>query len=98
MIEAMDLVEEIHVKTTDLDDKHEVIGEKFNYRLAQRPGASAVLKYNRPVIKKKVDGTVSCLSALATTTEPAHRRFSASMLDSISSAEHSGGAGRRDRD
>lgn len=59
-------VEEIHVETPALDDEHEVIGEKISYRLAQRPGAYVVLKYIRPVIKKKADGTVSCPPAPAT--------------------------------
>lgn len=36
----------------DADD-FEVIGQKTTYRLAQRPGSQVVLKYTRPVIKKK---------------------------------------------
>jgi len=31
----------------------EVIGEKISYRLAQRPGSYVILKYVRPVIKRK---------------------------------------------
>jgi transposase len=34
-------------------DAYEVIGEKVTYRLAQRPGAYVILKYRRPVIKRK---------------------------------------------
>jgi len=34
-------------------DAYEVIGEKVTYRLAQRPGAYVILKYVRPVIKRK---------------------------------------------
>jgi transposase len=41
-------------------DAYEVIGEKVTYRLAQRPGAYVVLKYVRPVIKRKDTDTVSC--------------------------------------
>lgn len=52
-------VEEIHVPHPDLDQDHEVIGEKITYRLAQRPGAYVVLKYVRPVIKRKADGVIT---------------------------------------
>jgi transposase len=31
----------------------EIIGEKVTYRLAQRPGSYVILKYHRPVIKRK---------------------------------------------
>src|SRR5262245_60981418 len=34
-------------------DAYEVIGEKVTYRLAQRPGAYVILKYRRPLIKRK---------------------------------------------
>jgi transposase len=34
-------------------DAYEVIGEKVTYRLGQRPGAYVILKYRRPVIKRK---------------------------------------------
>src|SRR6185369_6599728 len=34
-------------------EDYEVIGEKVTYRLAQRPGAYVILKYVRPVIKRK---------------------------------------------
>lgn len=40
--------------------EYEVIGEKITYRLAQRPGAYVVLKYVRPVIKRKDAETLSC--------------------------------------
>ena len=45
-------------------DAYEVIGEKVTYRLAQRPGAYVILKYRRPVIKRK-DTEVAELSARA---------------------------------
>lgn len=41
-------------------DDYEVVGEKITYRLAQRPGAYVVLKYVRPVIKRKATATLSC--------------------------------------
>jgi transposase len=34
-------------------DQLEVIGEKVSYRLAQRPGSYVVLKYVRPVVKRR---------------------------------------------
>jgi transposase len=39
---------------------YEVIGEKVTYRLAQRPGAYVILKYRRPVIKRKDTEELSC--------------------------------------
>jgi transposase len=41
-------------------DAYEVISEKVTYRLAQRPGAYVILKYRRPVIKRKDTAVVSC--------------------------------------
>jgi transposase len=41
-------------------DAYEVIGEKVTYRLAQRPGAYVILKYRRPVIKRKDSEELSC--------------------------------------
>src|SRR5690606_16902635 len=35
----------------------EVIGEKVSFRLAQRPGSYVVLKYVRPLIKRRDTGT-----------------------------------------
>ncbi|HXG19796.1 MAG TPA: IS66 family transposase [Methylomirabilota bacterium] len=42
---------------------YDVIGEKVTYRLAQRPGAYVILKYVRPVIKRKDTATLSCSPA-----------------------------------
>lgn len=57
-------VEVITVPNPDVaglaDHEYEVIGEKITYRLAQRPGAYVILKYVRPVIKRKEWGTLSC--------------------------------------
>lgn len=50
-------VEEIALTAPELEgpdaDDYEIIGQKTTYRLAQRPGSQVVLKYTRPVIKKK---------------------------------------------
>ena len=50
-------VEEITLSAPELDgpdaDDYEVIGYKNTYRLAQRPGSQVVLKYTRPVLKKR---------------------------------------------
>jgi transposase len=41
-------------------EAYEVIGEKVTYRVAQRPGAYVILKYRRPVIKRKDTEVLSC--------------------------------------
>jgi transposase len=41
-------------------DADEVLGEKVTYRLAQRPGASVILKYIRPVSKRKDTAALVC--------------------------------------
>jgi transposase len=41
-------------------EAYEVISEKGTYRLAQRPGAYVILKYRRPVIKRKDTEVLSC--------------------------------------
>jgi transposase len=41
-------------------DAYDVIGEKVTYRLGQRPGAYVILKYIRPVIKRKDTEVLSC--------------------------------------
>lgn len=50
-------VEEIALSSPELEGPdagdYEVIGQKTTYRLAQRPISHVVLKYTRPVIKKK---------------------------------------------
>ena len=40
-----------------------MIGEKVTYRLAQRPGAYVILKYIRPILKRKDTEGLSCPSA-----------------------------------
>lgn len=50
-------VEEILLSAPELEGPdaadYEVISHKVTYRLAQRPGSQVVLKYTRPVLKKK---------------------------------------------
>lgn len=62
--EARVPVQTIHVPdaaTAGLaDDQFEVIGEKVSYRLAQRPGSYVVLKYVRPVSKRRDTQGISC--------------------------------------
>ncbi|WP_455289703.1 IS66 family transposase [Cupriavidus necator] len=57
-------VEVIAVPHPDMEqlkpDQYEVIGEKVTHRLAQRPGSYVVLKYVRPLIKRKDTQALSC--------------------------------------
>lgn len=46
-------------------EQYEVIGEKTSHRLAQRPGSYVVLKYVRPVIKRRDTQTLHCPAAPA---------------------------------
>jgi transposase len=56
-------VEEIHLPPPAVDSEHEIIGEKQTFRLAQKPASYVVLKYVRPVIKRKADGRIDCAPA-----------------------------------
>ena len=62
-------VEVIAVPNPDMEllkpDQYEVIGEKITHRLAQRPGSYVVLKYIRPVIKRRDTSALSCPPAPA---------------------------------
>jgi transposase len=58
-------VEEIRIPDPALDNEHEIISEKVTYRLAQRPASYVLLKYVRPVVKRKADGMLSCPAAPA---------------------------------
>ena len=40
-----------------------MIGEKVSHRLAQRPGSYVILKYVRPVIKRRDTQTIHCPAA-----------------------------------
>jgi len=57
-------VETIAVPNPEMDgleaDAYEVIGEKITHRLAQRPGSYVVLKYVRPLIKRRDDQSLHC--------------------------------------
>jgi transposase len=57
-------VQEILLTTPEVKnlppDAYEVSSEKVTYRLAQRPGAYVILKYRRPVIKRKDTEGLSC--------------------------------------
>jgi transposase len=44
-------------------EHYEIIGEKVSHRLAQRPGSFVVLKYVRPVIKRRDTQTLHCAPA-----------------------------------
>lgn len=56
----------VDAKTQQFDpDQFDVIDEKVSYRLAQRPGSYVVLKYVRPVIKRKDTHTIHCPAAPA---------------------------------
>jgi transposase len=50
-------------------DAYDVIGEKVTSRLAQRPGAYVILKYRRPLIKRKDTAALSCPPAPAAVFE-----------------------------
>jgi len=41
-------------------EQYEVVGQKVSHRLAQQPGSYVVLKYVRPVIKRRDTQTLSC--------------------------------------
>jgi transposase len=60
-------VEVIAVANPDAEgldpEDYEVIGERVSHRLAQRPGSYVVLKYVRPVIKRRTTQALSCPAA-----------------------------------
>ncbi|MGH9653128.1 MAG: IS66 family transposase, partial [Bryobacteraceae bacterium] len=57
-------VERIELTAPELEGaeagQFEVIGQKITHRLAQRPGSYVILKYVRPVTKRRDTGTISC--------------------------------------
>ena len=67
--EARVPVETITVANPDIEgltpDQYEVIGEKVSHRLAQRPGSYVILKYVRPLIKRRDTQTLHCPAAPA---------------------------------
>ncbi len=60
-------VEEIKLIPPELEgenaDLYEIISYKTTYRLAEHPGSQVVLKYTRPVLKKKSSGQLISISA-----------------------------------
>ena len=62
-------VETIELKPPELEGAEagafEVIGQKVTHRLAQRPGSYVILKYVRPVLKRRATQTIHCASAPA---------------------------------
>lgn len=62
-------VEVIHIPNTEAEgldpEDVEVIGERVSHRLAQRPGSYVILKYVRPVIKRRDTQQLSCPAAPA---------------------------------
>ena len=60
-------VREIVLRCAELDgpdaDQYEVIDHKVSLRLARRPGAHVVLKYLRPVVRRKDDGVMATVPA-----------------------------------
>lgn len=79
-------VEIIDVQNSDIvgldSSDYEVIGEKVSHRLAQRPGSYVILKYVRPVIKRRDTQILSCPPAPVGVIDGsrAHVSFIAGML------------------
>ena len=82
---------EVPVQTIEVTDpaieaipqaEREVIGEKVSYRLAQQPGSYVVLKYVRPVVKRRDTQTIHTAPAPANVLErsAADVSFLAAML------------------
>jgi transposase len=56
-------VEEILLGEPKDPETYRKVSEKVTYRLAQRPGSYVLLRYVRPVYKRKSDGEFSCAPA-----------------------------------
>ncbi|RMD60435.1 MAG: IS66 family transposase, partial [Planctomycetota bacterium] len=57
-------VETIEVPVPEADDeRYERIGERVTHRLAQRPGSYVVLRYVRPLLKRRSDAKLTCPAA-----------------------------------
>lgn len=56
-------VEEIRLGPDTIDEDQEIVSYKETLKLAQRPASFVLLKYIRPVIKKKSDGAMSTTPA-----------------------------------
>ena len=57
-------VETIEMRAPELEGleagEFEIIGQKVTHRLAQRPGSYVILKYVRPVVKRRATRTIHC--------------------------------------
>lgn len=64
-------------------EQFEVIGEKVSHRLAQRPGSYVILKYVRPLIKRRDTLALSCAPAPTGVIEGSRAdvSFIAGMID-----------------
>ena len=62
-------VETIELRAPELEGldagEFEIIGQKVTHRLAQRPGSYVILKYVRPVVKRRAMQTIHCPPAPA---------------------------------
>ncbi len=62
-------IETIELRPAELEgveaDELEIIGQKVTHRLAQRPGSYVILKYVRPVVKRRATQTIHCPPAPA---------------------------------
>jgi transposase len=58
-------VEEIRLPHPTIEEEHEIVSEKTTLRLAQKPASYVILKFVRPVIKRKADGALTCPPAPA---------------------------------
>lgn len=58
---------DVRLSTIEIDslrpDQYTVIGEKVSYRLAQQPGSYQVIRYTRPVIKRRDTDTLISVPA-----------------------------------
>lgn len=53
------------LSTEEAARQYELVGHKVSHRLAQRPGAFVVLKYVRPIVKRRDTQTLHCPAAPA---------------------------------
>ena len=68
----VEVIEVANTESEGLDPAdYAVIGERVSHRLAQRPGSYVILKYVRPVIKRRDTQALSCPAALSGVIEAA---------------------------
>ena len=66
-------VKEIRLPAPEIDAEHEVISEKVTHRLAQRPASYVLLRYIRPVVKRKVKRRLGAAPRNASVPAPGDR-------------------------